>query len=178
MEVFLIKADMIINDAIRAKEVRVVSSEGEQLGIMDRRKAMDMAREQDMDLVLIAPKGIPPVCKIMDYGKYRFEMAKREKEAKKKQNIIEVKEVRLSATIEEHDINVRLKHAKKFLSQGNKVKVGIRFKGRQMAHTEMGFKVMQDFAKRLDGIAVVESRPKLEGRNMSMMLGPVQQKPK
>ncbi len=178
MEVFLIKADMIINDAIRAKEVRVVSSEGEQLGIMDRRKAMDLATEQDMDLVLIAPKGIPPVCKIMDYGKYRFEMAKREKEAKKKQNIIEVKEVRLSATIEEHDINVRMKNATKFLQQGNKVKVGIRFKGRQMAHTEMGFKVMQDFAKRLEGIAVVESRPKLEGRNMSMMLGPVVQKAK
>lgn len=170
MEVFLIK-EMIINEGIRAKEVRVVSSTGEQLGIMKYLDAQNLADEQRLDLVLISPNATPPVSKIMDYGKFRFEQAKREKEAKKKQNVIELKEVRLSPAIEEHDIQVRLRNARKFLSQGNKVKVSIRFKGRQMAHTRKGFDVMNNFAKRLEGECIIESRPKLDGRSMMMMLG-------
>lgn len=172
MEVFLIKAEMFINDGIRAKEVRVVSDSGEQLGIMHRLDAQKKADESGLDLVLISPNANPPVCKIMDYGKYRFEQAKREKEAKKKQSVIELKEVRLSPTIEEHDVNVRIKNALKFLKQGNKVKISIRFKGRQMAHTRLGFDVMNNFASRLEGECVIESRPKLDGRNMMMIIAP------
>lgn len=176
MEVFLIKADLIINDSIRAKEVRVVSDKGEQLGIMHRLDAQRLAEEQDLDLVMIAPKALPPVCKIMDYGKFRFEQAKKEKEAKKKQNIIVVKEVKLSPVIEEHDILVRVKNATKFLDAGNKVKVSIQFKGRQMAHTDIGYKVMKNFAERLKDICVIEYRPKMDGRRMMMVLGPIQKK--
>ena len=171
MEVFLIK-ELTINEDIRADKVRLISDTGEQLGVMPLEEALNTAFDQGLDLVLMSPDAKPPVCKVMDYGKYRFEQSKREKEAKKKQNIIEIKEVRLSPSIEEHDINVRVKNAQKFLKQGNKVKVSIRFKGRQMAHTKLGFDVMNDFAKRLEGECVVESRPKLEGRNMMMMIGP------
>lgn len=169
MEVFLIK-ELTINEGIRAKEVRLISDSGEQLGIVAYDDALSDALDQGLDLVLMSPNAKPPVCKIMDYGKYRFEQSKREKEAKKKQNVIEIKEVRLSPSIEEHDINVRVKNARKFLKQGNKVKVSIRFKGRQMAHTKLGFGVMNDFAQRLGDECVVETRPKLEGRNMMMML--------
>ncbi len=170
MEVFLIK-ELTINEDIRAEKVRLISDTGEQLGVMPLDEALNTAFDQGLDLVLMSPDAKPPVCKVMDYGKYRFEQSKREKEAKKKQNIIEIKEVRLSPSIEEHDINVRVKNAQKFLKQGNKVKVSIRFKGRQMAHTKLGFDVMNDFAKRLEGECVVETKPKLEGRNMMMMLG-------
>ena len=170
MEVFLIK-ELTINEDIRADKVRLISDTGEQLGVMPLEEALNTAFDQGLDLVLMSPDAKPPVCKVMDYGKYRFEQSKREKEAKKKQNIIEIKEVRLSPSIEEHDINVRVKNAQKFLKQGNKVKVSIRFKGRQMAHTKLGFDVMNDFAKRLEGECVVETKPKLEGRNMMMMLG-------
>jgi translation initiation factor IF-3 len=138
---------------------------------MSRNDALDAAAERDNDLVLIAPKATPPVAKIMDYGKFKFEAQKREKEAKKKQKVIELKEIRLSPTIEEHDIMVRVKNAVKFLEQGNKLKVSIRFKGRQMAHTEVGYDVMADFAKRLEGIAVIDKRATMEGRNMTMMMG-------
>ncbi|MEX1377886.1 MAG: translation initiation factor IF-3 [Eubacteriales bacterium] len=169
MEVFLIK-ELTINDDIRAKEVRLISSNGDQLGVVAFEDALNNAYDEGLDLVLMSPNATPPVCKIMDYGKYRFEQAKREKEAKKNQTVIEIKEVRLSPSIEEHDINVRVKNAIKFLKQGNKVKVSIRFKGRQMAHTALGFEVMNDFASRLEGECVVESKPKLEGRNMMMML--------
>jgi len=143
---------------------------------MPKEKAQNIAIENELDLVLISPNANPPVCKIMDYGKYRFEMTKRAKEAKKNQKIIEIKEIRLSATIEEHDINVRVKNAEKFFSEGDKIKVSIRFKGRQLAHTERGYEVMNDFAKRLEGIGVVESKPKLEGRSMTMMMGPAANK--
>ncbi len=169
MEVFLIK-ELTINEDIRAAEVRLISSTGEQMGVVPLEDALNNAYDQSLDLVMISPDAKPPVCKIMDYGKYRFEQSKREKEAKKKQNVIEIKEVRLSPSIEEHDINVRVKNALKFLKQGNKVKVSIRFKGRQMAHTKLGFDVMNDFASRLDGECIVESKPKLDGRNMMMML--------
>lgn len=169
MEVFLIK-ELTINEGIRAAEVRLISDNGDQLGVLPLEDAMNKALDQGLDLVMMSPGAKPPVCKIMDYGKYRFEQSKREKEARKKQNVIEIKEVRLSPSIEEHDINVRVKNARKFLKQGNKVKVSIRFKGRQMAHTKLGFDVMNNFAKRLEDECVVETRPKLEGRNMMMML--------
>lgn len=165
-----IKVDHVINNRIIAQQLRVVADDGGQLGIMSRNEALDAAADRGSDLVLIAPKANPPVAKIMDYGKFRFEAQKREKEAKKKQKIIELKEVRLSPTIEEHDINVRVKNAKKFLEQGNKLKVSIRFKGRQMAHTEVGYTVMKDFAQRLEGLAVIERRALMEGRSMSMMM--------
>ena len=155
-----IKVDHVINERINSPELRVVSDDGGQLGIMSKKDALDAAAERDMDLVLIAPKAKPPVAKIMDYGKFRFEAQKREKEAKKKQKVIELKEIRLSPTIEEHDIMVRVKNAIKFLDQGNKLKVSIRFRGRQMAHTEVGYDVMKDFAKRLEGVAIVEKRAK------------------
>jgi translation initiation factor IF-3 len=170
MEVLTIKVDHIINDRITAPELRVVGPEGEQLGIMNREDALKTAIDMNYDLVLIAPKAKPPVAKVMDYGKFRFEAQKKQKEAKKKQKVIELKEIRLSPTIEEHDINVRVKNAIKFIEQGNKLKVSIRFKGRQMAHTEVGYDVMKDFAQRLEGIAVVESRAKMEGRSMSMFM--------
>ena len=169
MEVFLIK-ELTINEDIRAKEIRLISDTGEQLGVLSLEDALNKAFEQSLDLVMMSPDAKPPVCKIMDYGKYRFEQSKREKEAKKKQNVIEIKEVRLSPAIEEHDINVRIRNAQKFLKLGNKVKVSIRFKGRQMAHTKLGFDVMNDFAKRLEGECIVETRPKLDGRNMMMVL--------
>jgi len=169
MEVFLIK-ELIINEGIRTDEVRLISDNGDQLGVQPLAEALSSAYDQGLDLVMMSPNAKPPVCKIMDYGKYRFEQSKREKEARKKQNVIEIKEVRLSPSIEEHDINVRVKNALKFLKQGNKVKVSIRFKGRQMAHTKLGFDVMNRFAERLEGECVVETRPKLDGRNMMMML--------
>ena len=139
---------------------------------MPIQKAQELADQQQLDLVLIAPKGNPPVCKIMDYGKYRFEVAKKEKEARKKQKIIDVKEVRLSASIEEHDMGVKARHADKFLRSGDKVKVTIRFRGREMAHREMGFQVMEKFTTFLTSDMVIERRPRLEGRSMIMILAP------
>jgi translation initiation factor IF-3 len=176
MEVLNIKVEHVINNRIIAQQLRVVGQDGEQLGVMSRTEALDLATEQNFDLVLIAPKANPPVAKIMDYGKFRFEAQKREKEAKKKQKVIELKEVRLSPTIEEHDIKVRVKNATKFLEQGNKLKVSIRFKGRQMAHTEVGYVVMKDFAQRLEGIAIIERRAMMEGRSMSMIMSAVTKK--
>ncbi|MGI5877959.1 MAG: translation initiation factor IF-3 [Christensenellales bacterium] len=167
---------MVINDGIRAGEVRLISSEGEQLGIVSREKALKMAEDLDLDLVLIAPNANPPVCKIMDYGKYCFEQEKREKEARKNQNIVEIKGVRLSPTIDEHDLNTKAKQAYKFLMQGDKVKASIRFRGRQIAHTEMGSKVLDEFARRVEEVGVVERRPQLEGRFMTMIVAPKNQK--
>lgn len=175
-EVFYIKTNLVKNDGIRAGEVRLVSSEGEQLGIVPREKALKMAEDLDMDLVLIAPGANPPVCKIMDYGKYCFEQEKREKEAKKNQNIVELKGVRLSPTIEEHDLDTKAKQACKFLMQGDKVKASIRFRGRQMAHTEMGNKVMNEFVRRVAEVGVVEKIPHMEGRFMTMIVAPKIQK--
>ena len=164
--------DLMINEEIRDREVRVVNSQGEQLGIMPTAQALKMAEDMQLDLVNIAPAARPPVCKLMDYGKYRFEMSKKEREIKKNQKVIETKEVRLSATIEDHDIDVRYRQAVKFLQDGNKLKVTIRFRGRQIAHSEIGTDVMDEFAERIKDYGVVERRPMVEGRNMTMMVAP------
>ena len=164
--------DLLINEEIRDREVRVIGQDGEQLGIMATSAALTLAEEKQLDLVKIAPQAKPPVCKIMDYGKYRFEQSKREREMRKNQKVIVIKEVQLSATIEEHDIDVKFRAADKFLKDGNKVKVSIRFRGRQIAHSEIGLDVMKDFAERCKDVAVVERKPLMEGRNMTMILAP------
>ena len=164
--------DLMINEEIRDREVRVVDQAGEQLGVMPIREALELAEEKQLDLVKIAPQARPPVCKLMDYGKYRFEQSKKEREFRKNQKVITVKEVRLSATIEDHDIDVRVKNAIKFLKDGNKVKATIRFRGRQITHSEIGFEVMKDFAERIKDVGIVERRPAIEGRNMSMIIAP------
>lgn len=163
-------SDLMINGQIRDKEVRVIGENGEQLGIMSSREAMKLAQEAELDLVKIAPKAQPPVCKIIDYGKYRYELARKEKEAKKKQKTVEVKEVRLSPNIETNDLNTKVNNAKKFISKGNKVKVTLRFRGREMAHMQQSKHILDDFAKLLEDVAVVEKPAKLEGRSMSMVL--------
>ena len=160
----------MINGQIRDKEVRVIGENGEQLGIMSSREAMKLAQEAELDLVKIAPKAQPPVCKIIDYGKYRYELARKEKEAKKKQKTVEVKEVRLSPNIETNDLNTKVNNAKKFISKGNKVKVTLRFRGCEMAHMQQSKHILDDFAKLLEDVAVVEKPAKLEGRSMSMVL--------
>lgn len=164
--------ELTINEAIRDKEVRVVDSDGSQLGILQIDDAMQKAIDRDMDLVCIAPQAQPPVCRIMDYGKYRFEQKRREKEAKKNQKVIEIKEIRLSANIGDNDFNTKLGHAKKFLQEGNKVKASIRFRGREMAHTSRGTAMMKRFAEELEEYGTVEKAPKLEGRSMQMFIAP------
>ena len=166
----------MINEEIRDREVRVVDQNGEQLGVMPTRQALELAEEKQLDLVKIAPQARPPVCKLMDYGKYRFEQSKREREIRKNQKVITIKEVRLSATIEDHDIEVRQRQAIKFLQDGDKVKVSIRFRGRQIAHSDIGMKVMQDFVERTKEVCTVERRPMIEGRNMIMILAPKTEK--
>ena len=160
----------MINGQIRDKEIRVIGEDGEQLGIMSPREAMKIAQEAELDLVKIAPKAQPPVCKIIDYGKYRYELARKEKEAKKKQKTVEVKEVRLSPNIETNDLNTKVNNAKKFISKGNKVKVTLRFRGREMAHMQQSKHILDDFAELLADVVVVEKPAKLEGRSMSMVL--------
>ena len=160
----------MINERIRDKEVRLIGQDGEQLGIMSARDAMKLAREADLDLVKIAPGAKPPVCKIIDYGKYRYEMARKEKEAKKKQKTMEVKEVRLSPNIDVNDLNTKANHARKFLGKGDKVKVTLRFRGREMAHMNASKHILDDFAEALTEIAVVEKPAKVEGRSMTMVL--------
>lgn len=162
----------MINEQIRDREVRVVDQNGEQLGILTIQAAMQLAEERGLDLVKIAPTAKPPVCKIMDYGKYHFEQSKREREMRKNQKVITVKEVRLSSTIDEHDIDVRVKNALRFLGEGDKVKVSIRFRGRQITHPEVGMQVMDDFAKRVESAGTMERRPSMEGRSMFMILAP------
>ena len=168
--------DMMINEEIRDKEIRLIGQNGEQLGIMSARQALEMADEQELDLVKIAPTAKPPVCKIMDYGKYRFEQSKREKEARKNQKVIAVKEVRLSPTIEEHDTQVRVRDCLKFLANGDKVKVSIRFRGRMITHSEVGLDVMNEFYERVKDHANMDRKPSTEGRTMTMMLSPKQDK--
>ena len=168
--------DLMINEEIRDREVRLIDQNGEQLGIMPTVQALNLAEERQMDLVKIAPQAKPPVCKLMDYGKYRFEQSKREREARKNQKVITIKEVRLSATIEDHDVNVKFKNAVKFLQDGNKVKVTIRFRGRQITHSEIGLEVMKNFAERIKDYGVVERRPLIEGRNMTMIVVPRENK--
>ncbi len=172
LEVLYIGIDLMINEEIRDKEVRLVSDDGEQLGIMPLEQAMEIANNRQLDLVKIAPTAKPPVCKIMDYGKYRFEASKREKEARKNQKTINIKEIRLSATIDHHDLEVKAKNAVKFLNAGDKVKVSIRFRGRQMSHSDIGMTVMNTFYDGMKDIANLDKAPKLEGRNMFMFLSP------
>ncbi|NLJ41369.1 MAG: translation initiation factor IF-3 [Clostridiales bacterium] len=166
--------ELSVNEGIRDREIRVIDVNGEQLGIMHPRKAMEIAGERQLDLVKVAPQARPPVCRIMDYGKYRFEMAKKEKEARKNQRVISVKEVRLSAKIEEHDLAIKAKHADRFLKSGDKVKVSIRFRGREMAHTAIGYDVMNKFSKMITQDTTMERSPKLEGRSMIMILAPIE----
>ena len=161
-----------VNEEIREKELRVIGSDGSQLGIMTSAQAMKLAVEKNLDLVMISPNAKPPVCKIMDYGKYRFEQARREKEKRKNQKVVETKEVRLSLNIDTHDFNTKLNHALKFISKGDKVKVSIRFRGREMGHPEIGTEIMNRFSEACAETAVVEKPPKLEGRNMLMFLAP------
>ena len=160
----------MINGQIRDKEVRVISEDGEQLGIMSSKDAMKLAREAELDLVKIAPKAQPPVCKIIDYGKYKYELPRKEKEAKKKQKTVEVKEVRLSPNIDTNDLNTKMNNAKKFITKGNKVKVTLRFRGREMAHMQQSKHILDDFAEMLADVAVIEKPAKQEGRSMSMVL--------
>ncbi len=161
-----------INEEILDKEVRLIGDQGEQLGIMSVVEALRIATERELDLVKIAPGSTPPVCKIMDYGKFRFEQAKKEKEAKKNQRVIEIKEIRMSPGIDTNDFNTKLKNAQKFLNDGDRVKVSVRFRGREMAHTEIGAVLLKDFAALCAEIANMDKAPKLEGRNMSMFLSP------
>ncbi len=172
LEVFIIANEHQINEMIRDSSVRVVSEDGEQLGVMPVREAKDIADELGLDLVKISPNAKPPVCKIMDYGKFRFEQSKKLKEARKNQKVIVLKEMRLSATIDKHDMQVKAKNVNKFLKAGDKVKVSIRFKGRQMTHTEKGRKVMREFYKMVEENGDVEKNAKLEGRSMFMILTP------
>ena len=164
--------ELEINEQIRDKEIRLIGADGAQMGIMSPRDALKMAIDKDLDLVKVAPQAKPPVCKILDYGKYRFEMQKKEKEAKKNQKVVELKEIRLSLNIDTNDFNTKVGQAKKFLAKDDKVKVSIRFRGREMAHTDLGLAVQKRFAEALPE-ATVEKQPKLEGRSMQMFLAPI-----
>ena len=163
-------SELMINEQIRDREIRLIGEDGEQLGIMSARDAMKLAREANLDLVKIAPTAKPPVCKIIDYGKYRYEQARREKDARKKQKTIEVKEIRLSPNIDTNDLNTKVNQARKFVSGGNKVKVAVRFRGRELAHTAVGKTILEDFAQKLSDIAVIDKPAKLEGKSMVMFL--------
>ncbi len=166
--------ELMINEQIRDKEVRLIDSDGTMLGIMSAKEAQKIAMEKDLDLVKIAPQAVPPVCKLMDYGKYMFELAKREKEARKNQKIITMKEVWVKPNIEEHDFAFKTRNAYKFLKDGDKVKVGVRFRGREMNYTSLGMEVLNRFAEALKDVGTVEKKPKLEGRSMTMILNPKQ----
>ena len=173
MEVLTIaKLDHQLNEEIRDKEIRLIGADGAQLGIVSAAQANEMAEEQGMDLVKISPNAVPPVCKIMDYSKFCFDQKKREKEAKKNQRVVEIKEIRMSPSIDTNDLNTKVKAATKFLSDGNRVKVSVRFRGREMAHTNIGEKLLMDFAEACAEIASMEKNPQLEGRFMSMFLSP------
>ncbi len=163
-------SDLMINEQIRDKEIRLIGEDGEQLGIMSARDALKIARDADLDLVKIAPTAKPPVCKIVDYGKYRYELARKEKEAKKKQKVIDVKEIRLSPNIDENDLNTKVNAARKFITKGDKVKVTLKSRGREMAHMANSKVILDVFAEKLKDIAVVEKPAKLEGRSMQITL--------
>jgi len=168
--VFYIKQELPINGQIKAKEVQLISDNGEKLGMLPIARALEIAEEKKLDLVLVSPNAQVPVCKIMNYGKYKFEQAKKEKEAKKKQKVQETKELRITPNIEEHDFGFKAKNAKKFIEDGNKVKITVRFRGRELNNVKMGENVLNDFAKELEDVAVVEKTPKLEGKNMFIIL--------
>lgn len=168
-----INKNFAINEEIREKELRVISNTGEQLGVISTREALRLASEAELDLVMISPGANPPVCKIMDYGKFIYEQSKKEKEAKKKQKVISVKEIRVSPTIEEHDLGIKANNAKKFIIDGDKVKITVRFRGRENEHANViGRKILDNFLSRLDDVCIVEKPAKLEGRNMTMILAP------
>ena len=167
---FFIKQELPINGQIRAREVQLIGDEGEKLGVVSLKEALEVAGEKKLDLVLVAPNAKPPVCKIMNYGKYKFEQAKKEKEAKKKQKTAEVKEIRRTPNIEEHDFGFKAKNARKFIEDGNKVKITVRFKGREVNNSKLGEDVLNKFIENLSDIANVDKKPKLEGRNMFIML--------
>ena len=169
LEVFNI-TELAINDEIREKEVRLIGTDGAQLGIVSIEQAMRMAEQEELDLCLISPKAVPPVCKIMDYGKYRFEAQKREKENRKNQKVIALHEIQLSATIEKHDMETKAKKAREFIKAGDKVKVSIRFRARQITHPEIGHQIMSLFCEMLEDVAKVEKKPVLEGRNLIMIM--------
>ena len=165
----------MINEEIRDREVRLIDEDGSQLGVVTSKDALRMARDKNLDLVKIAPQAKPPVCKIMNYSKYRFDQIKREKEAKKKQKVVEVKEVRLTPNIEEHDMNTKIKSASKFLEKGDKVKVSVRFRGRELSRTEIGRVVLDQFAAGIAEVGEIDKAPKMEGRSMVMFIAPKRQ---
>lgn len=167
-----INKNYIVNEDIREKEIRVIANDGSQLGVMATRDALIQAEEADLDLVMISPGAKPPVCKIMDLGKFIYEQSKKEKEAKKKQKVVNVKEVRVSLTIEEHDIDIKAKNARKFLLDGDKVKITVRFRGREMELGHLGLRILEKFSTKLEDVCVIEKPAKREGRNMTMILGP------
>ena len=167
---FFIKQELPINRQIRAKEVQLIGENGEKLGVISLEEALEKAEEKNLDLVLVAPNANPVVCKIMNYGKYKFEQAKKEKEAKKKQKVLEVKEIRVTPNIEEHDFGFKLKNAQKFLADGNKVRITVRFRGREINNSKAGEIVLNKFIENLEEVATVEKNPKLEGRNMFVIL--------
>ena len=163
-------SDLMINEQIRDREIRLIGENGEQLGIMSSRDAMKMAEDAGLDLVKIAPTAKPPVCKIVDYGKYKYEQIRKEKEAKKKQKTVEIKEIRLSPNIDTNDLNTKINAARKFLTKGDRVKITLRFRGREMAHMNNSRHILDDFAQSLSDISVIEKAPKVEGRSMTMFL--------
>ncbi|MDR0389554.1 MAG: translation initiation factor IF-3 [Spirochaetaceae bacterium] len=164
--------DLRINEQIRVREVRLITDEGEQQGIMPTIQALEMAKAQALDLVEVAPQASPPVCKILDYGKFKFENEKKVREAKKRQKLLKLKEIRMQPKIDDHDLDFKSKHVKEFLAEGNKVKVTIRFRGRELAHTELGLDVLNDVLKRIEGDYVMDKPPAMEGRFMSMVVSP------
>lgn len=167
---FYIKQELPINSQIKAKEVQLISDDGEKLGVISFKEALEKAEEKNLDLVLVSPNVNPPVCKIMNYGKYKFEQAKKEKEAKKKQKVLEIKEIRITPNIEEHDFGFKCKNARKFLEEGNKVKITVRFRGREVNNLKSGEMILDKFIEALEDISIIEKKPKLEGRNMFIML--------
>ncbi len=167
-----IATELMINEEIRDREVRLIDENGEQLGVMPTQKALELAEERGLDLAKIQPQAKPPVCKLLDYDKYRYEQSKRERDNRKNQRVVAIKEVQLSATIEENDVLTKAKMAQKFLADGDKVKVSIRFRGRQIAHSDIARKIMDDFAVRCSDVSTVERRPLLDGRHMIMILAP------
>ncbi|TDX49073.1 translation initiation factor IF-3 [Orenia marismortui] len=173
---YKISTDLRVNERIRARQVRVVDNEGEQVGVMPLKKALSIAEERGFDLVEVAPQAKPPVCKIMDYGKYKYEQAKKAKEAKKNQNVMKVKEVQMSVKIEDHDFNVKVNMAKRFLNNKDKVKVRIRFRGREIAHKDLGYELMDRFAEEVKDLGRVSSKASMEGRHMLMFITPTSDK--